>query len=402
MSNAAFLMTKARTKMLLMQPFFGHLVMNLKLVETKNSMNGFNTAATDGYHIWYDADFIEKISKDKSEYVNFVLGHEVLHVVFNHLTRRGNRKPKLWNFACDYVINAILKESGFMLLPGILYDAKYDGMTSEQVYDLLEKEEKKNPSSQSGKSTMDSHPGDDDYPGGGEPGQPGQPGQSGTMTQEQADALEDKWKDILVKAANSAGADQVPGSIKRLIESFTTPKIKWHEVLRKCISEYTKADYTWMRPNRRHFSSGIILPSMDKQQKINIAVAVDTSGSISSDDITAFMSEIKGIVAMYDEYEVNAAYFDTSVHNPSTFSSESGFEEFVSNVAGRGGTTFESWWYHADKNDWLRKANAVVFFTDGYPGGAWIPSDVHHNEIFWVVKGSTNKAPVGTTLFYDD
>lgn len=384
-----------------MQPFFGHLVMNLKLVETNCDQNKLSTAATDGKHIWFNTEFVQKIYKSKSEHVSFLLAHEVMHCVLNHFTRRNGREPKKWNYAADYVINAMLLESGFTLIPsdsdktkyGCLYDKKYDGMTTEQVYNLLDKEEKKNSDAHSDKCTLDSHPGDEDYPA---------EDQTGKQSEAEAQEIDDKWKDVLVKAAASAGADNIPAGIKRLLDSFIAPKIKWHEVLRKCISEYTKADYTWMRPNRRHFSSGIILPSMNKQEKINIAVAVDTSGSISSDDINAFMSEIKGIVSMYDEYEVNAAYFDTCVHNPSTFSDEAGFENFVNSIAGGGGTNFESWWHHSNDNGWLTKANAVVFFTDGYPGGSWIPTNVHHNQIFWVVKGSTNRAPVGTTLFYDD
>ncbi len=390
MSEAQKLIIKARTKMLLMQPFFGHLVMNLKLIETRKDQFSLPTAATDGRHIWYNPTFIDDLNTKNPKYVNFLLAHEVLHVVFYHLSRRNNRNPKLWNYACDYVVNSTLIESGFEMIPGCLYNQKYNGMTAEQIYELLKKEEEENPSSQNGKCTLDSHPGDEDYPGEGE------------LTEEEAENIESDWKDILIKAAASVGADEIPNSIKRLIETFTEPKIKWNEVLRKCISEYTKADYTWMRPNRRHFSSGIVLPSMNKQEKINLAVAVDTSGSISSDDITSFMSEIKSIVSMYDEYEINAAYFDTKVHNPSTFTDESGFEDFVSKIAGGGGTSFESWWEHASDNGWLSKANAVVFFTDGYPGSLWIPTNIHHNQIFWIVKGSTNKGPIGMTLFYDD
>lgn len=394
MMDALNLMIKSRSRMLLLQPFFGHLVMNLRLVEVQNE-SIFNTAATDGKNIWYNKKFIEKIYSENPEYVAFVLAHEVLHVVYSHMTRRKNRNPKLWNFACDYVINSTLKESGFKLLPGVLYNQKYKDWTSEQVYeDLIQNSQ---PDTSSGKGGTDGHfdyhPGDDGYPG-------DEVGEAGECSE--ADDLEQKWKDILIKAASSVDAGDVPGSIKRMIDSLTNPKIKWNEVLRKCISEYTKSDYTWLRPNKRFFGSGIVLPSMDKQQKVNLAVAIDTSGSISNDDIQAFMGEINSIVSMYDEYEINAAYFDTRIHNPSTIKSESEFTEFMNNIGGGGGTMFEVWWDYAYENDWLKKANAVVFFTDGCPCGSWIPDNVHHNHIFWVVKGTSNQAPIGTTLLYDD
>lgn len=384
MTDVKLIMTKARTKLLLDQPFFGHLVMSMNLIETANSPGGFNTAATDGKNIWYNPEFITKLYQEDPQYAQFVLSHEVLHAVFTHVGRRGNRIPLIWNIACDYVVNSALVESGLKMPSCGLYDEKYKDWSTEDVYEDL----MKNAEKQSGKSTMDSHYGDDDFPGEG-------------LSESEKEDLEREWKDKVVKAANCAGSDKVPGSIKRLIEQFTNPKIKWHQLLRKHISEYTKSDYTWMRPNKRHFSSGIILPSMDKQQKIKLGIAVDTSGSISNDDISAFMGEVNNIVSMFDEYEIDAAYFDTEVHSPTKIKGAADFKDFCDNIGGGGGTMFEAWWNWFNGIQGSDKVNAVIFFTDGYPCGSWIPEDQNTN-VFWVVKGSKMVAPVGVTLHYDD
>ena len=388
MIDAKLLMTKARTKLLLDHPFFGHLVMSMRLIEAVNVGTTFNTAATDGKNIWYNPEFIEKIYTEDPVYVQSLLGHEVLHAVFSHVGRRGYRHPLLWNIACDFVVNSALVESGLKIHPNWLYDVKYKDWTTEAVYDDLLKDAEAARKAQ-GKGTVDSHYGDDDFPGEG-------------MTEDEKEAREKDMKERVVKAANCAGAGNIPGSIKRMIEEFTNPKIKWNQLLRKYISEYTKADYTWMRPNKRHFSSGIMLPSMDKQQRIKLAVAVDTSGSISNDDINAFMGEINNIVSMFDEYEIDAAYFDTLVHSPTKIKGSTDFKDFCENVKGGGGTTFEVWWewFHALQD--ASKVNAIIFFTDGYPSGEWIPEYMPYSNIFWVVKGSNNVAPVGVTLHYND
>ena len=201
--DAKHLITKARAKMLLMQPFFGHLVMNLRMIETRENDNSLPTSATDGTSIWFNPKFVNKIYDMKAEYVNFLLAHEVMHVVMGHFTRVAHRDRKLWNFACDYVINAMLVEAGFALIPKALYDRRFDGMNAEQVYDILKKEEEKNPNCNSDKETLDVHPGDEGYPSEAEGGD----GQS--MTEEEAQAQAERE----VAAAAKLAADKLASDI---------------------------------------------------------------------------------------------------------------------------------------------------------------------------------------------
>lgn len=388
MIDAKLLMTKARTKLLLNHPFFGHLVMGMNFVELYK-IGKFNTAATDGKTIWYNPDYIEQIYKENPEYVQSILTHEVLHAVFSHIGRKGHRDKDIWNYACDFVVNSTIVESGLQIHPDWLYNVKYKNWTSEEVYDDLLKNSKLITSPNCIGALADHHYGDDDFPG-------------ETMSEEEKEINEKEMKDKVVKAANSAGASNVPNSIKILIDSFINPKIKWHQILRKYISEYTKSDYTWLRPNKRHFGSGIILPSMKKQEKIKLAIAIDTSGSIADDDIKAFMSEINNIVSMFDEYEIDAAYFDTEIHSPTKICNGVDFKNFCENIKGRGGTVFDVWWNWFNDLKNADKTNAIIFFTDGYPYGQWVPSDMTYTNIFWVVKGSRNVGPVGVTIHYDD
>lgn len=376
-------------------PFFGHLGMNLFLVED----NSIPTLATDGYNIYYNPSFVKNLNKTKDEVI-FGIAHEIVHCALYHITRGKHKNHPIWNIAIDHATNLALVEAGFTIIKTIkLYcDKKYENMTSEAIYDDIFKSAKFDPdgvyiNSDSSFGSIDIHPGDKDFPKGK------------NSNEDKTPELEQKWKEAIIsayEATKNSTLNKIPGSLIKIIEELKSPKIKWYEILNNFITEYLKSDYTWMKPNKRFFHSGIIMPSLNDIQKIKISVAIDTSGSISSDDLVSFLSEIYSIISIYDSYEVNIACFDTSVRSVSCLKSEEDFDEYMGMIAGGGGTDFCVWWDWAKENEWLEDSSCVIFFTDGYPGGRWIPDGMDSPEIFWIVKGSTNVAPVGTTLFYND
>jgi len=124
----------ARVGLLLRASFFGNLATRLKLV---NADEWCSTAATDGRHFYYNTRFIEML---KPKEIEFLFGHEVLHCVYDHFGRRGDRDPQLWNIANDFCVNGDLKKhrvGEFITSVPCLYDAKYEGKSSEEVYDDL-------------------------------------------------------------------------------------------------------------------------------------------------------------------------------------------------------------------------------------------------------------------------
>ena len=94
----------ARIGLLLKAPFFGNLATRLTL---HNADEWCGTAATDGRKFYYNSEFINTLPLKQLE---FLVGHEVLHVVYDHMNRRGERDPKLSNIAADYCVNGDLME----------------------------------------------------------------------------------------------------------------------------------------------------------------------------------------------------------------------------------------------------------------------------------------------------
>ena len=130
MSIAHQKITKARTQLLLDNPFFGNIAMRLDLVETDQ----FDTMATDGKRILFNPAFVAKHS---NAHLKGVVAHEVCHVMFKHHLRRGERDQNNWNVAADYAINSILVDAGFSLPEDGLIDLAWRGQSAEDIYRVL-------------------------------------------------------------------------------------------------------------------------------------------------------------------------------------------------------------------------------------------------------------------------
>ncbi len=158
----------ARVALLLKAPFFGNLATRFKII---NADDWCPTAATDGRHFYYNSQFVDMLSLRETE---FLFGHEVLHAVYDHMGRRGDREPRLWNIADDYCVNADLikyKIGEKITKVGCLYDPKFADKSAEEVYDYLFENAEKINIEELAKQLLDEHmDGDGDGEGEGSDG----------------------------------------------------------------------------------------------------------------------------------------------------------------------------------------------------------------------------------------
>lgn len=379
------LLVTARIGMLLRASFFGNLATRLKLV---NADEWCSTAATDGRNFYYNSRFIKML---KLKEIEFLFGHEVLHCVYDHFGRRGDRDPQLFNIANDYCVNADLKKhkvGEFITSVPCLYDPKYDGMSSEEVYDLLyENAEKINISDLIDKM-LDEHldgEGDGDQDSEGKGKGKGRP----KLSKEERQQIKDEIKEAMLSAAQTCDAGNLPLGVKRLIQNLTEPKMDWRELLRMQLESTIKSDYTWMRTSRKGWHMDAIMPGMQTTDAINIAVAIDMSGSISDKQGRDFLSEIKGIMETFDSYKIHVFTFDTDCYNPQLYTSDNleSIEEY--DLKGGGGTDFDAIFNYL-KSEEIEPKKLVVF-TDGYPFGSW--GDPLYCDTVWIVHGNKNPDP---------
>jgi predicted metal-dependent peptidase len=397
--------TKARVKMLFNQPFFGTLVTRLQIYAADSWLP---TMAVDGKYLYFNHSFVESLDMDE---LIFVFAHEILHLVYDHLARGVGRDHDVYNCAADYVVNDELIQVNVgkfpTTVPG-LHDLKYRGWNSEKVYDDLMKKQKNNPNAGQSLEEMidkllDEHlsPGQ----GNGEEGkeQPSS-GKSTPSSEGPAKLSADDIKQIkaelkqeIINSAQMSGIGNLPAGVQRLVNDLTAPKMDWKTLLQSQLNSIVPADYSFLRVNRKGWDLDAILPGMTEMPMLNIAVALDMSGSISNKMVNEFLSEVKGIMDQYPMYEIRVFCFDTDCYADRTFSSDNG-EDICTYVPKGGGGTDGGAIFRFMKAENFVPLKLVIF-TDGYVGDF---GDENYCPTVWIIKGSNVVPPYGTHAYFDD
>lgn len=387
-------LVRSRVQLLMHYPFFGTLALHLKLVERKD----MPTAATDGRHYFYNPDFVDKLSDAE---VNFLTAHETLHPALGHLWRRGSRDPLIWNHAADYCINGMIVESDptgkdFKMIEGGLIDKKFEGMFSEEIYDILIKDEDyvkkaKQQQAMGNGGTIDSHDewddaqqpgeGDDDGDGDGQ-------GNSGNGAKE--------WKGRVVQASQVSegkGRGRTPAAIKRMVKDLVEPQKNWKELLAEFVQQEIN-DYGWNPPNTHHLWRDLYLPDFSEPTDVvrDLVFAIDTSGSIGSAEIKTFISEVVGCMNQFGgKVRGHLIYCDAAIG--AVYDLEDAEHSIP---AGGGGTDFEPVFEWVEEN--LEDCSGVAYLTDMYSS---FDFKVPHYPVLWVSTTKSIEAPWGNTTYID-
>jgi predicted metal-dependent peptidase len=401
-------LVKARLTLLFKHPFFGQLALRLTL--TPADPKWCPTAATDGRKFYYNPAFIAQL--DGKENV-FLVAHELGHCIYEHFMRKGDRDPQLFNIAGDYIINNTLDTE--LVKPGgdycrvITYvkpflNHKYDGWTTEEVYDDLKQQKDDGGSPEKEGDLIDVHidmsgAGDGDEDGDGVEAPGGLAGKPGPLTEEEKKELANDLKDGLIQAAASAGAGNVPADMKRMITDLLEPEMDWREIIRAQVESSLKSNFTFMRPNRKGWHMTAILPGMDRDMQIDVALAIDTSGSISQTMLTEFVSEIAGIMDQYDQYRIRIWQFDTGVYGYDEFTSDDGRDMTEYAIRGGGGTDFMANWHYMEENE--IEPDQFIVFTDGMPYSSWGNPDYCDTTFLIHTQYGRPVAPFGDSVYYE-
>lgn len=362
---------KARAKLLMEQPFFGTLALRLKVVETDK----VDTAATDGRQLMYNAKFIDKLT---SHQLVGLVAHEVMHCVFNHMTRRQERDPKLWNIACDYAINDHLLACNFILPDGGIVDTegKYKDMSAEAIYNELLEDGQDYEMAAWG-LVLDS-------------------GQQSTDGSSNA-AVESDWQVAVNQATELAKAQgKMPGNLEAAITDIVQPRIDWRTVLWPFFTNTSRDEYSWRKPNRAYISEDEYLPSMFNESAGVIAICVDTSGSVSDAELHQFWSEIVAVAKETQPERIICLGIDTQVNDEFEWEDVNDLLEDPPKFTGRGGTRFEPAFEHLNSS--MHNIEACVYLTDlGSDDFGEQPS----YPVLWVSTDKHLEAPWGETIYME-
>ena len=404
----------SRMRILCSNGFYGLLIMHMKFALDEEC----ETAATDGVRIFFNPDFLDSISDSE---LDFILMHEILHVVLQHCSRRGDRDSEQFNIACDIVVNSnILKSCGMdeneitleeyggsmHLAPDGKEGYEY---TAEQVYEMLSERDpdgkkSKMTGTHAGESSKKSGSKSDNAKAGSSKGGRSKGGGSkdgltlkggaGDRTQKRKqepvgqDTWDDhtKWekmesdeflKDVWIKRfedaceaiqirdpSNTRGL--IPGFAVRLLKELKKPQTNWRTILNNFVQEEI-ADYSFMPPDRRMDECVFFLPDFNEKEDIvsDILFMIDTSGSMSDEMVTAAYSEVKGAIDQFDgKLKGWLGFFDAAIVEPKPFSDEGEFR--IIEPIGGGGTDFMIIFEYVRDFMQDKLPASIIILTDGY------------------------------------
>lgn len=369
--DAESMMLKARSQLLLDQPFFGMLALKLKFVVNDT----ISTAQTDGTRLEFSQKFVNKLSMPESK---GLIAHEIMHLALNHHTRRQGRDHELWNIAGDLAINRDLIECGFVLPTGGLFDPQYKGMSTEHIYSVIEKNPESNKPCPWG-IVLD--------------------GDSGSLNPKSIAEQENEWQIAVGQAAELAKqAGKLQGNIELIIRDIVSPKVDWREVLWPFMCSLINDEYNWNRPNRSYISEDEYLPSLKSQGCGPIAFVFDTSAS-TQNYYEQFIGELNAVLNEVKPAQVIVVQTDYTVQDVKILEHGETLKDTDISIKGYGGTAFTPSFKYLYDNHY--DLEAIVYLTDLESS----TSDFAEANLYatsptlWVSTNTHLEAPFGQTVY---
>lgn len=338
--------------------FLGPILCNLD-IHWNNKISG---ARNNGLEIQINPDWFLSLPESTRK---SVLLHEVWHTASLHRIREENRDHKIWNQACDIVINNALHDDGYSFEGLItLHKAEYKDKSEEEIYEILIKQSQKQNNSGGGgngnnqnQADIGLEPMDGDLSNDPPTNKDGQSISEQELTQRMINNVVNAAEQAKQTGGKQAGS--IPGSLSKFLDKFLTPIIPWTKVLQDFFTALCdEQDYTWKRPNRRY--QDIYMPSLqdDEEGLEHLMYFIDTSGSISDAQIKRVNSEIKYIQEQIRPRKLTLVQFDCAIQDIKEYELDDPFDYIE--IIGRGGTDLAPVRKMIDKV----KPTAAVIFSD--------------------------------------
>jgi predicted metal-dependent peptidase len=334
----------AYSKLSLREPFIAAVMTRIR----REISDEVPTAATDGTRVIYNPDFMDKCSDE--ELFGLTL-HESLHIILMHMWRRGERCPKLWNVANDAIINAYIRKRSYHLPEGgVDVDWVRDNMDSEYVYKRMKQDQDEKQQQSGGDGDGD---GDDDAPAGGFDG-------TGDLMDAPSDATVTDLEATIVASAEMAKAcGQGSALIDNILKGTGKSRVDWRNEMRAMLTSASNDDYTYRRPSRRFIAQGTYLPSLYSEGLGPVLIAIDSSASMTQQELCQIASETQQIFDDLNPAFVRVVYCDTQIQRTQDFQQG---DDVELSCRGGGGTRFKPVFDYLE--DEMPEAVGLVYFTD--------------------------------------
>lgn len=320
----------AFSKMGIREPFIAAVMTKIP----REVSDSVPTAATNGKWIRFNPEFMDKC--DDQQLFGLCL-HEAMHIILMHMWRRGDRNPQLWNYANDAIINSYIRKKKYKLPEGGVDESWVtDDMDSEYVYNKL-------------KDKYD----EDEQGAGGFGGE-------GDIEDAPDEATKADLEATIIASAEMAKAcGEGSGLVNSILKNLGKPKVDWRNELRAMMTSATNDDYTYRRPSRRFIGQGIYLPSLHNDGLGGILVGIDSSASMTQEELGQIATEITQIASDLNPEFVQVVYCDTDIMGEQHFDRG---DDIELHCKGGGGTRFKPVFDYA--TNYHQPVVGMIYFTD--------------------------------------
>ena len=396
----------AKTQLVFDFPFFGYIITQFGLFPTKD-ITGMQT---DFKTLYYNPENVFDYSIDD---IQQSLIHLILHLILKHPERRRGKNKQVFSISAEISVDLMMED--------IIKNQKKEnwrsrdiskiinflGQPTEKIYNVL-MEDYKEMSENSEENSVESN--DETIQKIMEKYGTGK----GCSFDEAADMIEkhmsNETRNLMSESFNGlmrSSFDQVkeigdlPDSLKSYLQTLLEPELPWTQILQNFVQKTIMVDWRWNPPNRRFISKGMHLPSPDREH-MTIVAAVDTSGSVSQEEMDEFISELYGILNSITRMKLILIICDATIQGVYIF--EDG--ESIDGVPmpwnglefkGGGGTRFEPVFEYVNQ---IVQPDLLVYFTDGY--GSYPPAESVNFPVIWVMTNRTHpEVSVGSVVYFN-
>ena len=356
---------KATINLIYDQPMLGNIAVTIGGVKAISS-SVEAVAYTDGKGIYFNKDYIKNNQlKLKEKEITFIISHEVMHLVNLTFQRKKDRNHLLWNMATDYAINDILVSSKIGALPefGVLYNAKYSKKSSEEIYELLKKENSSENININININLDDH--------------------------SKLDNISNIEKQAVIQKVDNAikQYSSQQSNLDRILSQREKILFNWKAALSNYIKHFKRENYSWKQPTKKSIALGCYLPSLYKKDFLNLAIAVDTSGSIDDKQLQNFMNHIFKIASQFKTFEIDYVCFSTEIHEDTYKIYKSSKDVVNPPIKSYGGTDISSSFSFFQNKK--KKYDVFICFTDGYDDiDKKVIKKYNNGKVLWFIKGN--------------
>lgn len=352
-----------KANLLIEQPYFG----SIAAMQKPKLNEDIQTFASSPEYFEYNDDYIECLDDDE---LSFLLTNSAMHQALGYTLRQEGRMEWLWVMAQDYAINSLLVNNGLKLPDALAYDDRFDTMSAEGIYKILEDEidEDKHTPKEVENIRYEKMPQTNEY---------------------DHDPIDyEEMNQQLINKAKLQG--ELPLGIEILVPNLENASVSWEDELYTLIENSVKFDYQLIPPNKRYLSQGVALPAL-AGTKIKLVIAIDSSGSIDGTLLSQFLNEVESIMNTFTNYEIDLLVADAKVHEHHILYPG---DEIEYNLKGGGGTNFEETFKYIEDN--IDHVTLCLYFTDTF---GKFPKDIPPYDVIWAVPTKEVEVPFGNVIF---